>query len=105
MAWLSLVLGGLFEIGWPIGLKNGWTATGLRPGWLIFAALCMMISGGLLLYVQRFIPIGTAYAVWTGIGAVGTFLVGVWLYGDAMSVLRLTSVVLIVAGIAGLKFG
>ena len=72
MAWLSLVLGGLFEIGWPIGLKNGWTATGLRPGWLIFAALCMMISGGLLLYAQRFIPIGTAYAVWTGIGALGT---------------------------------
>ena len=104
-AWTVLLLAGLFEIGWPIGLKNGWTATGLRPGWLIFAALCMMISGGLLLYAQRFIPIGTAYAVWTGIGAVGTFLVGVWLYGDAMSVLRLTSVVLIVAGIAGLKFG
>ena len=103
MAWLSLVLGGLFEIGWPIGLKNGWTATGLRPGWLIFAALCMMISGGLLLYAQRFIPIGTAYAVWTGIGAVGALILGIFLFDESAALPRLFFAGLIVVGILGLK--
>jgi quaternary ammonium compound-resistance protein SugE len=105
MAWISLIVAGVFEIGWPLGLKNGWTSEGARPGWIIFAIICMGISGVLLLYAQRTIPIGTAYAIWTGIGAVGTFFVGVYLFGDAMTTIRLVAVVLIVAGIAGLKFG
>ena len=71
MAWAYLVLAGFFEIGWSVGLKLGWTADGARPLWLIFAILCMAISGALLLWAQRVIPMGTAYAVWTGIGAVG----------------------------------
>ena len=67
MAWLYLVLAGICEIGWPVGLKLGWTETGARPGWIIFAAVAMTASGALLLWAQRFIPMGTAYAVWTGI--------------------------------------
>lgn len=105
MAWLSLIAAGLFEIGWPIGLKLGWTANGLRPGWIAFAVASMAISGTLLLLAQRTIPIGTAYAVWTGIGAVGTFAVGIYAFGDANSTMRLFSVGLIVIGIVGLKFG
>jgi quaternary ammonium compound-resistance protein SugE len=105
MAWISLIVAGVFEIGWPLGLKNGWTPEGARPGWIIFAIICMGVSGVLLLYAQRTIPIGTAYAIWTGIGAVGTFFVGIYLFGDAMTTIRLVAVVLIVAGIAGLKFG
>ena len=103
MAWAYLVLAGLFEIGWPLGLKLGWTAEGARPGWLIFAIVCMAISGALLLWAQRIIPMGTAYAVWTGIGAVGAFTVGVLMFGDSASTIRLVSIALIVAGIVGLK--
>ena len=72
MAWIYLVLAGVCEIGWPIGLKLGWTPTGARPLWLGFAIACMAVSGVLLLLAQRVIPMGTAYAVWTGIGAAGS---------------------------------
>ena len=72
MAWFYLVLAGFLEIGWPIGLKLGWTEEGLRVLWLAFAIACILLSGMLLLMAQREIPMGTAYAVWTGIGAVGT---------------------------------
>ncbi len=102
-AWLSLIVAGLFEIGWPIGLKNGWTESGINAPWIMFAILCMGISGALLLYAQQSIPIGTAYAIWTGIGAAGTFLVGVMFFGDVLSVLRMLSVLLILIGVAGLK--
>lgn len=102
MAWVSLLLAGLFEIGWPIGLKlaqdesTRWLGIGL-------AILFMAISGFLLWVAQRHIPIGTAYAVWTGIGAAGTFLVGVFYYGDPTSLARYLGVVLIVAGVVTLK--
>lgn len=102
-AWFSLVIAGLFEIGWPIGLKNGWSDSGFNLWWIVFAILCMTVSGVLLLYAQKSIPIGTAYAVWTGIGAAGTFLVGVAFYGDAMSVVRMLSILFILVGVAGLK--
>ena len=102
-AWLSLLIAGLFEVGWPVGLKNGWTEDGAKPLWILFAAACLVASGALLLYAQRSIPIGTAYAVWTGIGAAGTFAVGVMFYGDAASAIRLVSILMIVAGIVGLK--
>ena len=82
MAWLYLVVAGLFEIGWPLGLKKGWTADGLQVGWLLFAIVCMTVSGALLMMAQRAIPMGTAYAVWTGIGAVGAFVTGILLFGD-----------------------
>jgi len=103
MAWLYLVLAGICEIGWPVGLKLGWTDDGARPGWIIFAAVAMTASGALLLWAQRFIPMGTAYAVWTGIGAVGAFVVGIIAFGDQASAMRLVSIGLIVAGIVGLK--
>ncbi|MCX7364132.1 MAG: SMR family transporter [Alphaproteobacteria bacterium] len=103
MAWLYLFVAGLFEIGWPLGLKLGWTEEGVRPWWIAFAILAMAVSGALLLWAQRFIPMGTAYAVWTGIGAVGAFVVGVLVFGDQASAMRIASIGLIVAGIIGLK--
>ena len=103
MAWLHLVLAGVCEIGWPVDLKLGWTDQGLRWGWIVFAVVAMMVSGALLLWAQRFIPMGTAYAVWTGIGAVGAFVVGIMAFGDSASTLRMVSIGLIVAGIIGLK--
>ena len=103
MAWLYLVVAGLFEIGWPLGLKKGWGPDGANLWWLIFAIASMAVSGALLLMAQRAIPMGTAYAVWTGIGAVGAFVTGVLLFGDSASALRMVSIGLIVAGIIGLK--
>lgn len=103
MAWLYLVLAGICEIGWPVGLKLGWTDQGPRWGWIVFAIVAMTASGALLLWAQRFIPMGTAYAVWTGIGAVGAFVVGILAFGDSASTLRMVSIGLIVAGIVGLK--
>jgi len=103
LAWISLVIAGLFEIGWPLGLKNAYTDQGMQWGWVLFACVCMAISGSLLFYAQKTIPIGTAYAVWTGIGAVGTFAVGVALFGDALNAMRMVSVLLIVVGVIGLK--
>ncbi len=105
MAWIFLVLAGCFEIGWPLGLKLGWTEQGLRPLWIVFAVVCILASGALLLLAQREIAMGTAYAIWTGIGAVGAFLVGVWAFGDPGTLVRFASVGLIVLGIIGLKVG
>jgi quaternary ammonium compound-resistance protein SugE len=103
MAWLYLVVAGLFEIGWPLGLKKGWTADGMQLGWVLFAVVAMTVSGALLMLAQRAIPMGTAYAVWTGIGAVGAFVTGVLLFGDSASAMRIVSILLIVTGIIGLK--
>ncbi len=103
MAWIYLLLAGLFEIGWPVGLKMGWTHDGIRWPWIAVAIACIGLSGGLLLLAQRQIPMGTAYAVWTGIGAVGTFALGILAYGDPAAPLRVASAFLIVAGVVGLK--
>ena len=103
MAWLYLALAGGFEIGWPLGLKLGWTEAGARPLWIGFAIACMAISGALLLLAQRDIPMGTAYAVWTGIGAIGTAILGIALLGESASLARVFSLGLILAGIIGLK--
>ena len=102
MAWLYLIVAGLFEIGWPVGLKLSQTPGRLVLG-VTIAIVCMAASGAFLWLAQKTVPIGTAYAVWTGIGAVGTFGVGVLFYGDSASALRLVSVGLIIAGIVGLK--
>ena len=102
MAWLYLMAAGLFEIGWPVGLKLSQTPGRLVLG-VVIAVTCMTASGGLLWLAQRDIPIGTAYAVWTGIGAAGTFVVGIAFYGDSASAWRLVLVGLIVVGIIGLK--
>lgn len=103
MAWLCLILAGVCEIGWPVGLKLGGTDSLARLLWIGFAILCMAVSGVLLLVAQREIPMGTAYAVWTGIGAVGALATGIALFGDSASAVRLASAGLIIAGIIGLK--
>ena len=102
MAWVYLIVAGLFEIGWPVGLKLSQTPGRLIVG-VVIAVVCMAASRAFLWLAQRSIPIGTAYAIWTGIGAAGTFTVGVLFYGDSASALRLVSVGLIIAGIIGLK--
>ncbi len=104
MAWIYLVLAGFCEIGWPIGLKLGAAENGARVFWIGCAILCMTVSGALLFLAQRTIPMGTAYAVWTGIGAVGTFAVGIVAFGDPATSLRMASAGLVLAGVLGLKF-
>ncbi|MGP5768245.1 DMT family transporter, partial [Pseudomonas aeruginosa] len=102
MGWIYLVLAGLFEIGWPVGLKMAQEPTSRWSG-VAVAVSFMTISGAFLWLAQRQIPIGTAYAVWTGIGAAGTFLVGIHFYGDPTSLMRYLGVALIILGVITLK--
>lgn len=101
MSWIILVLAGLFEIGWAIGLKYTEGFTRLWP--TVGTLTAMAISVGLLGVAMRDLPVGTAYAIWVGIGAVGTVILGMVLMGDAASPGRLVSLGLIIAGIIGLK--
>ena len=101
MAWFILVVAGLCEIGWAIGLKYTEGFTRLVPSVLTLAAMAGSVI--LLGLALKSLPIGTAYAVWTGIGAVGTAALGIVLFGEPASALRLASIGLIVAGIVGLK--
>ena len=104
MAWLYLILAGVFEVGWPLGFKIGWSEQdGIRPWPLAAAVASMAISGALLFMAQRQIPIGTAYAVWTGMGAVGTFILGLLLFAEPATLARMFCVGLIATGIVGLK--
>lgn len=102
MTWFILIIAGLFEVAWAIGLKytNGFTR--LVPS--ILTVVAIAISMGLLAFAMRTLPAGTAYAVWTGIGAVGTVLLGIALFNEPAGVARLTCLAMIVAGIVGLKF-
>ena len=102
MAWLWLLLAGVFEIGWPLGFKLSQQPE-WRVGGIAFAVVSMGLSGWLLWLAQREIPIGTAYAVWTGIGGAGTFVIGLLYFGDPQTALRWIGVALIVAGVAVLK--
>ncbi len=101
MAWVILVIAGLFEVGWAIGLKYTDGFTRLWP--TVWTAMAMIISLWLLGIAMKSLPVGTAYAVWVGVGAVGTVVLGIVLLGESANVARLISVVLIVAGIVGLK--
>jgi quaternary ammonium compound-resistance protein SugE len=103
MNWIYLLIAGAFEIGWPLGFKLSQT-TPNKFGWIAFSIVAMGFSGLFLWMAQKTIPVGTAYAVWTGIGAVGTFVLGIILFKDPATVLRIVSVALIVTGIVGLKF-
>ncbi len=102
MAWVYLVLAGVFEIGWPLGFKLSQQAE-YRVSGIVGAVLSMALSGWLLWLAQREIPIGTAYAVWTGIGGAGTFLIGVMFFGDAATLARFLGVAMIVGGVVTLK--
>lgn len=101
MNWVILVIAGLFEIGWAIGLKYTEGFTRLWP--TLATALSMLISVWLLGLAMKTLPVGTAYAVWVGIGAVGTVVLGILLFDDPASPLRLISLLLIGAGIVGIK--
>ena len=103
VAWTYLIAAGLFEIGWPIGLKWAQAPGKLVPWRGRGGSRPLAASAMLLFMAQREISLGTSYAVWTGIGAAGTFLVGVWLFGDPNSFGRWLGAALIVAGVATLK--
>ena len=102
MAWVTLVVAGLFEIGWAIGLK--YTEGFTRPWPTVWTVLSMIISLWLLGIAMKSLPVGTAYSVWVGVGAVGTVILGIALLGEPANAPRLISVALIIAGIMGLKF-
>jgi quaternary ammonium compound-resistance protein SugE len=101
VSWALLFIAGLCEIGWAVGLKytDGFT----RPVPTALVIVSMIASVWLLAIALRTIPVGTGYAVWTGIGAVGTAILGMFLFNESRDVLRILSILLIVAGIAGLK--
>jgi quaternary ammonium compound-resistance protein SugE len=102
MAWAILIIAGFFETGWAIGLKftEGFT----RPVPTMLTVLAMLVSLGLLGLALRSLSVGTAYAVWTGIGTTGTAILGIYLFGEPATVARLACIGLILAGIIGLKF-
>jgi len=102
MSWYYLLLAGLFEMGWPFGLKLSQTMPSKMFG-IFLAVVSMVLSGYFLWMAQKTIPIGTAYAVWTGIGAVGTLFIGILYFGDSANTWRLLSVLLIIVGIIGLR--
>ncbi|KQB54006.1 molecular chaperone [Pseudomonas endophytica] len=101
MSWIILFFAGLFEVGWAVGLKytDGFT----RPLPTALTVGAMVISLGLLGLAMKELPLGTAYAIWTGVGAVGTVIAGIILFGESMALFRLASVALIIAGLVGLK--
>jgi quaternary ammonium compound-resistance protein SugE len=104
MSWIYLIIAAVFEVGWPLGFKLAQITT-YKILWISFAVVSMTLSGFFLYIAQKGIPIGTAYSVWTGIGAVCTFLIGVAFFHDAMSMLRFLGIVLVVAGVVLLKAG
>ena len=101
MSWFILLIAGLFEVAWAIGLKYSEGFTRLWPA--IGTVLAMVVSLWLLGLAMKTLPVGTAYAVWVGVGALGTALLGIALFGESASVGRLLSLLLILSGIVGLK--
>jgi quaternary ammonium compound-resistance protein SugE len=102
MAWIYLLIAGLFEVGWAIGLK--YTDGFSRLGPSVATVVLMIASFAMLGLALRTLPLGTAYAVWTGIGTMGTVLLGIILFQEPAEALRLLCIGLIIAGVAGLKF-
>ena len=101
--WVALIAAGLCEIGWPLGFKVAQTAPAWRVAAISLSVASMALSGWLLFLAQKQIPMGTAYAVWTGIGAAGTFLLGVAVFGDALNWGRALGVAMIIGGVVVLK--
>lgn len=101
MAWLFLVVAGLLEIGWAIGLKYCQGFTRFWPS--VWTLGCLFVSFSFLTRALKTLPVGTGYAVWTGIGAAGTAVLGILLLGESASPLRLISLILVVGGIIGLR--
>lgn len=101
MSWVILFFAGLFEVGWAVGLK--YTDGFSKPLPTALTIVAMAISLGLLGLAMKELPLGTAYAIWTGVGAVGTVIAGIILFGESMELFRLASVALIICGLIGLK--
>lgn len=101
MPWVLIVVAGVFETAFAVSLKQSEGFT--RHAWTASFVLCAFVSFGLLSTALKSLPVGTAYAVWTGIGAVGTAIVGMAVFGESTAVLRLVSIGLVVAGVAGLQ--
>lgn len=103
MAWILLLLAALFEVGWPLGFK----LSNVHPEhfglYISLAVISMALSGVLLYFAQKTIPVSIAYIIWTGIGAVGTFLIGICFFGDSASLIRMFFALLILVGIVGLE--
>ena len=102
MTWFILIVAGLFEIVWAIGLKYSEGFTRLWP--TVITIIGMIISMTLLGFAMRTLPVGTAYAVWTGIGAAGTVILGIMLFGEPATFIRIVCIMMILGGILGLKF-
>lgn len=103
MSWFLLFIAGLLEVAWAIGLKYTDGFSRLWPS--VFTVVCMIASVVLLALSMKTLPVGTAYAVWTGIGTIGAVVLGIVLFNEAATAMRLACLGLIVAGILGLKFG
>lgn len=102
MGWIYLLIAAVFEVGWTLGLKMA-SVSSAKVLWIIFSIIVMGLSGVFLYLAQKEIPVGTAYAIWTGIGASCTFLIGVIFFHDTLSVLRVLALFLIIAGVIMLK--
>ena len=103
MSWLYLIIAGIFEVGWPLGFKLASTYTKYNIIFVVLSVISMALSGVFLYIAQKSIPIGTAYVIWTGIGAVGTLLIGILFFGDSADFWRLFFITLIIIGIIGTK--
>lgn len=103
MAWLLLIAAGILEIGWPLGFKLASIYEKYFYVFITISVISMGASGFLLYIAQKSIPIGTAYVIWTGIGAVGTVLIGILFFHDSANIFRLLFVLLILSGVVGLK--
>ena len=103
MSWIYLFVASIFEVGWPFGMKMASLADN-KFWWVIFAIITMTLSGVFLYLAQKEIPVGTAYAIWTGIGAACTFIIGVLVFNDTLNLMRALGVFFIIAGVILLKF-
>lgn len=103
MYWILLLIAAVFEVGWPLGFKLSNVYPERFWTYISLAVLSMTLSGVFLYFAQKGIPISTAYIVWTGIGAVGTFLIGIFFFGDPASILRMFFALMILVGIVGLE--
>lgn len=103
MAWILLIIAAVFEVGWPLGFKLSDVHPERFWTYITLAVVSMTLSGVFLYFAQKTIPVSTAYIVWTGIGAIGTFVIGVCFFGDSVSLLRMFFALLILIGIVGLE--
>lgn len=103
MHWLLLIIAAIFEIGWPLGFKLSETQPERFWLWISFAIVSMTLSGLFLYFAQRIIPVSTAYIIWTGLGAIGTLLIGILFFGDSASLQRMFFALLTLVGIVGLE--